>query len=425
MCQDDSLDVESRIAACSTLTEIRTDEEVYIVAHRERGHLYVETGEYRMAIMDFTTVIAMESSDLDAWIARGEAKLAIDLHELARQDFRHVLRVDPENAAAREGCADALVALDMEDQIDSALAHACAIVQSYRREAPSDTVETSQSADAQPATPAVRREFGDKVMAILAQLQAARADADWLRAAALYASATAIDSVAVLCRWQASGGFDGYLLRQYDMMLRPEAYERRPRTPGDVQSLLAGSAGDPVVLRERGLLFAESGAGFAAIDDLDAALQADPDSVELLVLSTKARLAVLNDFSYLDRFPYEARSYFAPDLMLHNIERAMELGADDLITNLAYAETIAWQKNYSDDPELLERARTAYDRTIELLPTWPEHPLKHFLASRLYLKRALIFFSLGDDERFSEDMGHVANPPGIDDSLWHEACYEP
>jgi tetratricopeptide (TPR) repeat protein len=430
ICQDELADVESRIAACSTLTDLsKISDEAYVTAHWERGLIYVETGDYRLAIQDFTTVILMESDDLDAWVARGEAKLAIDRPELARQDFRHVLRIDPENARAREVCADAVVAIGLEDQTTSAVEHACAIV-TIDEEAYAAAVRKREEAAADDYVPAARRvpkEFGEEVLDTLDQLQAARDDREWFRAAELYSRALALDPVAVLCRWQLNEGLGGYVLRQYDMLLRPEAYDRGPipRTLGELQVLLTVDPADPEALRERGLLFAESGAGFAAVDDLDAALRSDPDSIELLIMSTKARLDVLNDPKNQYRFPRMTRSYFKPDLILERIERAIELGSEDFMTHLTHAEVLGWQRGVSEKVEALRRRVDADDRAIALLPTWPDHPLKFFVAARLYMDRGAALLDLGDEEQSFEDFGRMAVPPGIAISDWYDACYVP
>ena len=267
-------------------------------------------------------------------------------------------------------------------------------------------------------------EFGAEVLDMLERMYVSQRGGDWFRAAIYYTRAIELDPDAVLCRWEIGWGFDGYMLRQYDMLLRPDAYQDGPipRALAEIQSVLTENPDDVDALRERGLLFAASGGGFAAVDDLDAALASNPESVELMVLSTKARLNVWQPGPLFRRNPDRARSYFEPAAMLERIEDAIARGADDLFTYLTYAKVLSWQTQ-DDDASTIERQVAALDRAIELLPTWPEHGLKQFLAYRLYFDRGSALNQLGDSEAFFDNIDLALNPPGVETDIHDPRCW--
>ena len=427
-CLDRNSASADRIAACTDAIENGSLADPNLAAAvRERGLANMELGNHRAAIPDLTRAIRLEPKDVVTWMAKARAFLETGSLEGARRDFRRVLLLEPNNAEAQQGCIDVLTAQGHDNPTVAAQEHACAIV-TMDEEAYAAAVQDREDASADENTPTVRwvhREFGDDVMALLAKMNESRKAGDWFRAAIYYTRAIELDPDAVLCRWQISQGFEGYVMRQYDMLLRPDVYMNGPipRTLAEIQAVLSENPNDADALRERGLLFAASGGSFNAVDDLDAALDADPDSVELMVLSTNARVNVLQVGQLFWQFPDVSRSYLEPDTMLTRIEEAIARGADDLLTNLTYEQVLSWQPGAFDDPDLIEKRISALNRAIDQLPTWPEHGLKQFLAYRLYFGRGSALNQLGDSEAFFDNMDLALNPPGVESAIHDPRCY--
>jgi tetratricopeptide (TPR) repeat protein len=302
--------------------------------------------------------------------------------------------------------------------------------------------------DAAPTPARVAKEFGDEVRDLLARMEDSRDAGDAFRAAIYCTRAVEIDPDAVYCMWGLGGGFEGLLLRQYDMVLRPEIYRDGPiaRTLPEIQEALSGNPRDPDALRERALLFAASGGATAAADDLDKALEADPESVEFMVLNTKAHLDVLESQIYWSAlsdsyrrhvssdFQVPRASYFGspnffahyyqPEEWLATMERAVELGADDFFTHLTYRRVLEIL-SHTKDPSLADDVRVELDRAIELLPTWPEGLSKRYFGFKLYSARADADFDLRDLDAYQDAMKLAMNPPGVEADLYDPRCFEP
>ncbi len=429
-CLDRSNAPHERIDACAMAIEGGgLDDAELAAAHRGKGTAYSDSGLYREAIPELTRASRLDPADTTTWLARAVAFTRVGSLEGARIDYRRVLRLDPLNLEASRGCADALTKLGYEDQLERALDNACAIV-TFVEPAYSGRQTQRESfvaSDSTSSTTRTRREFDDAVLDLLEKMRDAQRAGDWFRAAIYHSQAMETDPDAVLCRWALGWGFDGYMLRQYDMLLRPELYEEGavPRTLAEVQAALSTNPQDADALRERGLLFAESGAAFNAVDDLDAALETDPESVDLMILSTKARTNVLKIGPLFRQFPHRSRSYLKPDAMLERVEEAIRLGADDLMTHVTHEAVLQWQPNAFEDPVLVGRRIAALERAIELLPTWPEQALKRHLAYRLYMDRGSALSEIEGWQVFADHMALALHPPGVESSLYDPRCYLP
>jgi tetratricopeptide (TPR) repeat protein len=450
-CLDSNLEPAARIEACTASIESAglADSEL-AAAVRERGLANIELGNHRAAIPDLTRATRLEPADVSTWMAKAHAFLEIDSLEGARRDFRQVLLLEPENAQALRGCTDVLAAMGYENPAEAARENACAIVSldaNAYAAAQRDREETLAEESSEDV-PRKARVFGDDVLELLARMEDSRIAGDAFRAAIYYTRAVEADPDAAYCMWETKGGFEGLLLRQYDMVLRPDLYGDSPipRTLPEIQAILSDNPRDPDALRERGLLFAASGGATAAADDLDKALEADPESVELMVLNTKAHLDVLESQIYWSALSDSYRRhvssdfqvprvsyfgtpnffdhYYKPEEWLATIERAIALGADDFFTHLTYRRVLEIL-THTKDPSLADDMRAEFDRAIERLPTWPEGLSKRVLGFKLYSERAVAGDGAPDFDAYMDAMDLAMNPPGVESDLYDPRCYEP
>ena len=419
VCLDPAREPTERLVACTDAIESgNLNKRDRIAAYRERAVLYLEIGEYNATIRGL--------------IAEANAHLDQDELEDAWRAFRRALLIDPGLDEALEGCADVLTQMGYDDAVEIASRDACAVSEL-------DVAETSvdESPDIQrPKT----REFGDDVRNLLLSMWDSHIAGDAFRAAIHYTRAVEENPDAVYCLWELKRGFDGHVLRQYDKVLRPELYEQGPipRTLPEIQAVLSQDPNDLDALRDRAMLFAASGGAAAAVRDLDRALEINPESIELMVLNTKAHFDflesrifwsalfeahrryytpdVLDPRAYDLGFPANHRRHYQPDEWLATIERAIGLGADDFFTWWTY-----WQAL----PPVTEERRAARDRAIELLPTWPESLVKRFFGFKLYSERAADVIDYSNIDAYSDAMDLALNPPGVESDLYDPRCYSP
>ncbi len=450
-CLDRGTAPHERIDACAvTIDGGDLDDLDLAAAYRGRGIAYSDSGLYREAIPDLTRASRLDPTDTATWLARAAAFAKSGSLEGARIDYRRVLKLDPQNMAAIQGCSDVLVRMGYQDQLEKALEHACAIVR-YDESAiawAQANREFTQEPDTSTSLNRTRREFDDAVLNHLQQMSDAQKGGDWFRAAIYYTRAMEADPNAVFCLWGMKRGFDGELMRQYDMLLRPElyAYGPIPRSLPELQAVLSENPEDTDALRERALLFAASGGAALALRDLDTALEFEPDSAELLVLAAKikqdipespAYWALMRDFwarhnradvrdplAYRFGLPNAVRSYYKPEAWLATIERAIALGADDFFARYTYA-LILQAVMYGEGDVTRDEWLAAWDSAIELLPDWPESSQKRVLGYILYSERASIMMDYTDMDAFMDAWDLALDPPGVESGLYDPRCYLP
>lgn len=418
-------DWQDRIDVCSATIESGDLGDIELsMAYRERGRAHAEVGNDDAALQDLTESISLNPGNRESWVLRGQHYFNAGDLDRAQGDFLQALalRIRGSNFAALLGCIDVLKAKGLSDGEISFRDQCMEMVGPTR-----DAVAYESPNDTNQSTSGTAAQFGTEVTDLINRLGSYNVSGDWYRAADAYVRAHQIDPDAVLCLWQADWAIDGYALRQYDMLVRPDIYTDRALANilSDSHKALWEMSDDPTLLRERALLFAESGGMFQSVDDLDAALVLDPGSVELMVMSTKARIDVMTSGPLIYRFLDDVRRYLTVDLMLERIERAMELGADDFLTRLTYAEVLTVVLRDSDEHSAIEQQIAAYDRTLELLPTWPDHPAKWLLASEIYLARSGLWRNLGDEDRAMEDFDSAFLSPDDSKRRWDELCHQP
>jgi len=429
-CVGRALDLDERLAACDEV--IRSDD-LYkpdlLVAQRERGLVYMQMGNYGAALRSLWYATSWNSRDEEAWIALVQAHVALGELEAARRAYHHVQELFPDSAEALRPCIETLEQRRDGTLTDAELDRACGPIAlrsdatfAYKvKERGYDEAHERDVASSSELRPVV---FGNEVLDLLAAMKVSREAGDWSGATDFYIRALEADPVAVLCDWTRFGrGMAGHILRQYDIVTRPEIYQGAAvqRSMSVLEAVLDKNPQDVDALRERALLFAAVDAVAAASRDFDAALAADPDSSELMVLSVMAHFNVLESPEYLyGRLP-DARSYYKPHAWRTTIEHAVAERRDDFLAYVAYSDVL-FQLAFTEDPDLIDRAYEAMDRAIDLLPTWPEGLSKLALAYDLYMLRADAF--AGDLEARMQAMDLAFRPPGVTTDIFGPPCYE-
>jgi len=414
ICLDRGRVPSERVAACAdAIARDDLDKADRAVAYREQGLAYMELGDHDRALASLEKATWFNRDDEAAWKARADAAVALGDLDGTRLAYRQFLMFHPANQEALQDCADAVVTLASESEFSAR--GECEGYAGLSSE-PEWKVDPEKTA-----------RFDPDAVYLIEQVHRSLEVGDRLTAAAAYARAAQLDPDAALCLWDRGPGSDAYILRQYDMLARPDIYVdgRVPRILAELQAALRADPNDADALRERGLLLASVNDWFGVVADLEAALTADPDSVELMVLSTKAHTVLFGKPLLWMHFPNTVRGYFEPAKLRERIERAIALGADDPVSRSAYAEVLDLLSYKNDDPQLIEKEIEEYNRAIELLSTWPDHPLKHVQAFTLYTYRGVAQSRLGDPDGSLDGLNLAIHPPGINQTLLDQICPDP
>lgn len=241
------------------------------------------------------------------------------------------------------------------------------------------------------------------------------ADGFVISAVSDYAQLLERDPEWTYCHYNKYHGFEGYLLRLYDMETRPSLYEAGP-LPRSREALMVALAEDPEnadAMRELGLLFADVEAFFDAIDLFNEALARHPDDAELLVLRTLARLGTMTGGLLItDRARVFA--YSDPQDMVTDMSRASDLGADDFLALWADAAAHRQLQYVDSDAEPLAVALARYDAAIAALPAMRQHHLYPLLSYMAHEGRASILFMMNDLDAFDEEITRAVNGADLD-----------
>lgn len=84
----------------TSVIELSNIPKVSKMAHVYRGFCYQGMFQVDKAIKDFTSAIAIDSTDLASYIDRGKAYLSINNYKKATNDFVHVISVNTQSKAA-------------------------------------------------------------------------------------------------------------------------------------------------------------------------------------------------------------------------------------------------------------------------------------------------------------------------------------
>ena len=307
----DSIGPVARIEACTQAIDGGDlDENDLAATFFSRGMAHDQRGEYVKAITDFDRTLRLDPADIDARMARAEAYVAVGSFEGARRDYRRVLMQAPDHTDARQGCVDVLVALELDDQIDQALDHQCAIV----------TIDALAYAQATHATGSELLDVSETEAAIqdlVWEIEAWRSRRDYDEAARAYSLARRLDADLLACLYT---NYDAPLLDAYDRSVRPDVYADEAARPtlDELNVILDSDPLDPIALRERGLLYMQVSGFKQAIEDFDLALENDP-------------------------YPEQARAirglawwiYYRYVLALDDLDQAMSMGEDNVVLHLA------------------------------------------------------------------------------------------
>lgn len=109
------------INACSRIIPSAGGEQLKY-AHRNRGQAYVTVGKVRLAIEDFTAVIAMDAEDQGTFELRGNAYLIQNEADRAIEDFEKVIELSQREDMAYGGYLGRAEAYELKGQFDRAIA---------------------------------------------------------------------------------------------------------------------------------------------------------------------------------------------------------------------------------------------------------------------------------------------------------------
>jgi len=437
-CDDESLTPQARLDACqAVLAATRLDRVEAVVAHRGSAVALMGMGMIDRGFGEIALALSLDPENVRTRLARAALFAAEAKPELARRDYRFVLRRDPSNAAAQQGCLVALNALGHEDEgARRSLDHACALINGQTPSAPGETGEPVRYVEGDTARRNLESTLAQAGITRPRDLDALRysavegadpvanqrlldavalaAAADIYGAASAYADAGKRDSRTIRCGFRGAMHEAAMLMRLYDRSVRPDAYgdALMPRSLEELNVVLLAQPTDPGALRERVLIYAAVKAWELAFDDLELALVSDPRTQEVYVLYARLMLimqsfldaAVMNALITHEPIPGPSDGVAFYGAPLRAIQEAYRRGAQGAFVEVTRGEAFLALAQYLDDDDLYRQAQGAFDLAI----TYVRDPggvseLDSWSAGAAMWQRSSVKFHV-EDQAFLDDM---------------------